>query len=86
MPVNAATYVFGYAALLRKEETHSMEAYADALYEATDDMAVCVVMDSLEGEDVQNYAIELFNAWGIEDAERNDGLLLLFQRRTRSSA
>ncbi|XUU60448.1 TPM domain-containing protein [Erythrobacter sp. HA6-11] len=38
---------------------------------------VVATTPSLEGHDIADYSRELGNAWGIGDAERNDGLLML---------
>ena len=38
---------------------------------------VVATTPGLEGRTIEVYALELGNAWGLGDAERNDGLLLL---------
>lgn len=38
---------------------------------------VVVTTPSLEGRNIEDYSLDLANAWGIGDAKRDDGLLLL---------
>ena len=57
------------------------EAALDAALEAhearTSNQVVVATVASLDGRDVAGYAIELANAWGLGDAERDNGALLL---------
>lgn len=53
--------------------------------ETTNELAV-VTIPSLEGESLETYANELFQAWGIGKADKDNGVLLLFaieERRVR---
>lgn len=47
---------------------------------------VVATTPSLQGHEIEEYSFKLANAWGIGDAERNDGLLILVapnERRVR---
>ena len=47
---------------------------------------VVATVDSLEGQEIEPYANELFRAWRLGEAERNNGVLLLVapnERRVR---
>lgn len=80
---NSGTYVFDYADVISDNDTETMDAYADALNGETGAMAVCVTVDFLDGQNIKDYAYDLFNTWGIGDKTKNDGVLLLFSRGDR---
>jgi uncharacterized protein len=42
-----------------------------------------VVIPSLEGNVIEDYATKLFNSWGIGDAKMNNGVLLLIAMNDR---
>lgn len=44
---------------------------------------VAVVVDDIEGGDIDTYANELFNAWGLGKKDNNNGVLLLVARDLR---
>jgi uncharacterized protein len=44
---------------------------------------VLVTVKSFDGRQIDDYALELFNTWGIGDKKRNDGLLILFSKAER---
>lgn len=44
---------------------------------------VVVVIPSLEGQDIESYANQLFRSWGIGDADEDNGLLLLISEQDR---
>lgn len=44
---------------------------------------VVVTVDTLDGQDIESYANELFRAWGIGDREKNNGVLLLVAKGDR---
>jgi len=44
---------------------------------------VIVLIDSLQGSDIQVYANELFRTWGIGQKEKNNGLLILVSLKDR---
>lgn len=81
-PKNANTYVFDYTSdgVMQSADVLRMDVAAEALQAETKAEAVCVMVDFLDGEDVDTYARDLMDAWGIGDKKRNDGLLLLFSR------
>ena len=47
------------------------------LQEACGAQIVVVALDSIDGADTYDYALELYNAWGIGSSEDSNGLLLL---------
>ncbi|HAS73149.1 MAG TPA: hypothetical protein DCS67_03295 [Clostridiales bacterium UBA8960] len=55
------------------------------LAEKTGAQIVVVTVESLNGQDIESYARGLFNQWGIGDAQKNNGLLLLIAYGDRQS-
>ncbi len=54
-----------------------------ALDEATTAQIVVVTVPNLEGRDLEGYATELFRSYGIGDAKKNNGLLILLALEER---
>ena len=46
---------------------------------------VAVVVDDIEGGDIDSYANELFNLWGLGKKDNNNGVLLLVARDLRKA-
>lgn len=67
------------------------ERIAQTLQAGRDETGVHVVVVTIEsigdfggaGQRIEDYAKTLFNSWGIGDAERNDGILILVARSDR---
>lgn len=55
-----------------------LEGAACEVYATTSAHVVIVTVEDTEGEGLENYALHLFEAWGIGDADREDGLLMLY--------
>lgn len=70
-------YVADYANMLTDETEAYLIEKSRQLDEATGAQIVVVTVDFLDGMDIEDYAYTLFNDWGIGDAEKNNGLLLL---------
>ena len=70
-------YVNDYAGVLSlKTENYIMQANVD-LEQKTGAQIVVVIVNSLDGKTIEEYATELFREFGIGDKEKNNGVLLL---------
>ena len=83
-PVSAALvsptdtfYVYDGASVLSAETEQYIFDHSRELDAKTGAQIVVVTVPSLEGQALEEYATELFRQWGIGDAEKNNGLLLL---------
>ena len=83
-PVSAAVvspddgfYVYDGAQVLSGETEQYILNNSRELDSKTGAQIVVVTIPSLEGQSLEEYATELFRQWGIGDAEKNNGLLLL---------
>jgi len=73
----AAFYVADYANVLSDETENYIVSMNDRLEELTGGQIVVVTMEFLGGKDIEDYAYNLMNQWGIGSAEQNNGVLLL---------
>lgn len=83
-PVSAAVvsptdafYVYDGAQVLSEETEQYILKHSRELDVKTGAQIVVVTISSLEGRSLEEYATDLFRQWGIGDAEKNNGLLLL---------
>lgn len=76
-------FVNDFAGLLKPADQAKMQQAGEALYHATTAQVVVVTVDSLEGQSIEEYAIYLAREWGIGNAEKDNGLLLLLAKNER---
>lgn len=72
-----AFYVYDGAQVLTEATEQYIINSSQELERKTSAQIVVVTIPSLEGQSLEAYATELFRQWGIGDAEKNNGLLLL---------
>ncbi len=72
-----------FASVLTDEDSAKICTMGAALQNATTAQAVVVTVDSLDGEEIQDYALELGRTWGIGDKEKNNGIVILLSKSDR---
>ena len=70
-------YVYDGANVLSSSTESYIERTGSALAEACGAEVVVATVDFTDGEDIADYAYDLFNKWGIGDKRANNGLLIL---------
>ena len=70
-------YVADYANVLSDEVEGLIVLNNDQLDKGCGAQIVVVTVDTVGGMNMENYAYTLFNEWGIGDAAKNNGLLIL---------
>ena len=70
-------YVYDGANVLSSSTESYIERTGSALAEACGAEVVVATVDFTDGEDIADYAYDLFNKWGIGDKKANNGLLIL---------
>ena len=70
-------YVNDYANLLNSSTKQYIMNTNVELQQKTGAQIVVVTVPSLDGRDIEGYANELFNNWGIGDKQKENGVLLL---------
>ncbi len=70
-------YVNDYANVLSDETESQILSTAVDLEKQTGAQVVILTVNSLDGEDISDYAVETFRNWGIGDEESDNGVLIL---------
>lgn len=73
----AAVYVGDYADVISAADENEMLALGAALDDASTAQVVAVTVEFFDGMTAEEYAYEVFTNWGIGNAEKDNGLLLL---------
>ena len=76
-------YVNDYANVLDDDTKSYILSNSAALSEKTKAQIVFVSLESLEGEDLEEYVVELFRNWGIGDKNLNNGILIFLSVEDR---
>ena len=70
-------FVNDFADVIDEETEKDIMAIGASLYKQTTAQVVVVTVDSLDGYDVDEYALELGREWGVGDEDKNNGVVLL---------
>jgi uncharacterized protein len=75
-----------FASVIDADSARQMESLIRSLQETTGDVVVVATIDSLEGEDVNQYAVKMFEnrGRGIGQKGKDNGLLVLIAVKDRS--
>lgn len=71
------------AGMLSNEESNALESDLISFQQQTGNEIAIVTVASLEGEPIEDYAVELFERWGIGQKEKDNGILILVSRDDR---
>ena len=83
-PTNAF-FVNDFAGVLDSKTEQALQNIAVQLQQKTTAQVVVVTIDSLQEASLELYAYELYKAWGIGTAEKNNGVLILVAVHDRKS-
>jgi len=70
-------YVNDFAEILDSASRHDLESLITGIEKNTGAEIAVVTIDTLEGITIEEYAVELFEKWGIGKADEDNGLLIL---------
>lgn len=76
-------YVNDYADVLSTETEQEIQSTAVSLANETTAQVCVLTIDSLDGEDISEYSVEVFRQWGIGDEEKDNGVLILISLQDR---
>lgn len=77
-------YVNDYVGILDRETVEKIVSLGRELEEKTTAQVAVVIVKSLGGMSVEEYANQLFRKWGIGQKDKNNGVLLLVAMEDRS--
>ena len=76
-PGNPVGFVNDYASVLSQEQKATLENKISAYQKSTtNEIAVAVIL-SLQDDTIENFAVKLFEDWGIGSKEKDNGVLIL---------
>ncbi len=70
-------FVNDYADALSTQAEAEIQSIAVALYNETTAQVCVLTVESLDGEDISEYSVEVFREWGIGDKEKDNGVLIV---------
>lgn len=76
-------YIQDKANMVTAEDKAKILAIGRALDQATRAQISVVTIDSLDGDNLEEYANKLFRKWGLGDQKKNNGVLLLITKNDR---
>jgi len=76
-------YVNDYTSTIDQATVEYIVSVGKELEDKTGAQEVVVVVDSLEGSDIETYANELFRTWGIGQKDKDNGLMILISMKDR---
>lgn len=76
-------FVNDFADVIDSETEDELQSIGASLYNQTTAQVVVVTVDSLDGYEVSEYALELGREWGVGSEETNNGVVLLLSESDR---
>lgn len=77
------TSVYDYAQMMSAFEAKSLEQKLLKYNDTTSTQIVVITINSLEGNEISLYATELAHKWGIGQADKDNGILILVSKLDR---
>ncbi len=75
---NVHSFVSNPYGILKVETVQQINVYLDSLQTQTGAEVALVAVNSIGGNEIKPFATDLFKAWGIGKAKRDNGVLVLF--------
>lgn len=82
-PGTPTGFVNDFAGMLTVEQRQSLETKLSGFQNDTSNELSVVTISSLGGDTIENFAVKLFEDWGIGKKNKNNGVLLLISRDDR---
>ena len=78
-PLPGELYVQDFYDVLTEEQEQEIERLGQNLENATGSQIVVMTVESLEGQDVATYAVNVMRGYGIGDEEKDNGVLFILE-------
>lgn len=75
--IGTYTYTYDYAGVLSDKTMEHMDAMNASLFAQTGAQILTVTVDTTDGQDILDYALDLGNTYGVGSAERNNGVVMV---------
>ncbi len=76
-------FVNDFANVITNEDKQAILSQGAALQEKTTAQAVIVTVESLDGQPIEEYALEIGREWGVGDEEKDNGIVILLSEQDR---
>jgi uncharacterized protein len=76
--LHATGYVNDFAQVLEAKTTEQIESLCRQVDQRAHAQIAVVTIHSLDGAEIESYAVDLFKSWGIGDKSSNRGVLILY--------
>lgn len=83
VPDHGAVWVHDEAGVLSAQGKAQLEAVLQAHRDSTSNQIAILIVPSLEGEDIDGYAVRVFEAWKLGQKEKDNGVLFLVAMQER---
>ncbi|MBN1467855.1 MAG: TPM domain-containing protein [Fusobacteriaceae bacterium] len=80
---NYKGFINDYANILDSQTENQLETWSKELQQKTTAEIGILTVDSLDGEDIESYANNVFRKWGIGNKEKNNGILFVVSKGDR---
>lgn len=77
--INGESYVQDYEGFLSSETEQQVEQLGKQLDDATGAQIVVMIINSLNGQNVNQFSVDVIREWGIGDPKKNNGVLLVIE-------
>lgn len=82
---NRTRYVTDMAGVLSPQAVAEVDSLLGDVWQQSTAEPVVVIVDDLDGEDIDSYATELFELWGIGKKDKDNGVLMLISMNDRQN-
>jgi uncharacterized protein len=82
-PGQSTGFVNDYANLLTQEQKQNLESKLSRFEKETSNEVCVVIIQSLQGDTIENFAEKLFQEWGIGKENKDSGVLFLIAKDDR---
>lgn len=82
-PERSTTIVTDYTNTLSQGQMQTLEQKLVAFNDSTSSQVAIVMLGSVGGYDISDYAVQLYNRWGIGQKAKNNGVLILVAKDDR---
>jgi len=76
---------YDFAGILQPDQKNAIEGILSGMEQQTGAQGAAVVVDSLEGGQIDDFANKLFKKWGIGQKDKNNGIMLLVAVKDRKA-
>jgi uncharacterized protein len=82
-PGRPSGFVNDFTGTLSKEDINSLEVKLSKFEKDSSNEISVVLVNNLDGDNIENYAVQLFSDWGIGKRDNDNGVLLLIALQER---